>query len=160
MPKNRERSIKKNGENRGEGMTKSDLNWGINDKLKLSRFFIHLSSFANDGELFKYLLDQGHAWSYRNNSVKHNLGFLKSFVCHKNAFCRRELVWSQNVEVKNRTLLDSLLVLSGQQKDTVEVHLTKIHQIFWEDVSLDWSTRTTTGHIMDTKWTSWGQALR
>ena len=33
-------------------------------------------------------------------------------------------------EVTNRTLLDSLLVLSGQQKDTVEVHLTKIHQIF------------------------------
>ena len=33
-------------------------------------------------------------------------------------------------EVTNRTLLDSLLVLSGQQKDTVEVHLTKINQIF------------------------------
>ena len=85
---------------------------------------------------------------------------LLSFVGDKNAFFLRKLVWSQNVEVKNRTLLDSLLVLSGQQLDTVEVHLTKIHQIFWEDVSLDWSTRTTTGHIMDTKWTSWGQALK
>ena len=96
----------------------------MNDKLEVSRFFIHLSSFANDGELFKYLLDRGHAWNYRNNSFKHNLVFLKSFVCYKNTFCRRKLVWSQNVEVKNRTLLDSLLVLSGQQLDTVEVHFT------------------------------------
>ncbi len=94
------------------------MNW------RLSRFPIHLSSFANDGELFKHLINQGHAWSHRNNYVKHDLGILKSFVCHKNAFCRRKLVWSQNVEVKNRTLLDSLLVLSGQQLDTVEVNFT------------------------------------
>ena len=45
-------------------------------------------------------------------------------------FVTENLSARQNVEVTNRTLLDSLLVLSGQQKDTVEVHLTKIHQIF------------------------------
>ena len=124
MSKNREASIKKNGENRGKSMAKSDRNWRMSNELELSWFSIHISSFANEGELFKYLLGQGHAWSYRNNYVKHNLGFLKSFVGDHNAFCRRKLVWSKNVELTNRTLLDSLLVLSGQQLDTVEVHFT------------------------------------
>ena len=45
-------------------------------------------------------------------------------------FFSEKLSPRQNVEVTNRTLLDFLLVLSGQQKDTVEVHLTKINQIF------------------------------
>ncbi len=45
-------------------------------------------------------------------------------------FVAENLSARQNVKVTNRTLLDSLLVLSGQQKDTVEVHNPKIHQIF------------------------------
>ncbi len=39
-------------------------------------------------------------------------------------FVSENLSPRQNVEVTNRTLLDSLLVLSGQQLDTVEVHFT------------------------------------
>ena len=45
-------------------------------------------------------------------------------------FVAENLSPRQNVEVTNRTLLDSLLVLSGQQLDTVEVHNPKINQIF------------------------------